>query len=983
MWGGNFGISRNRIIMMFAKSKRGCCVLETVVGLSKKGATVLVLNAFLYHKMLQNRHCSIQDRSIVNGDAYNRVHGPRHTRLAVPRAVMEYSINDFLRGDDSLFILDSFMIAMLAVGVKHPSLSNLKCSSLVYINRLVESVGATTTVYLRAVVLAFNKALSFDRRALASFLASLPPPLLASLSSPPASLPRCLSRPCLLEYRLLPLSASRLLSGLRSPLWLCRSVPVSLSVPHGHRDTGDQSSAALPINRTAGTPPLLSGLGFEKNEDSDDSQKHRKESRHKKKKDRKKKRSSCYSSSDDDLERVKTGSRKKKKWYASDEDFSSHSDDSSSRGGSRIKERNHRKDASSDDYSSEDGGSKSYKESVRKEMGLEWMLRPADNAEKASKTVEIKPEENQAEESEDRTRKVNPRELNPYLKDNGSGYPEDSEGTNASGEQLLSSAVVGDGGASWRLKALKRAKEQAAREGRKLDEVVEERWGSLSQLAVSVASRKVAPTHAHLHAIKSRRRGVMDNENADKHEEGSFEKGAPPLNPKMRVPKLKDSLSWGERKKQKISCEDTQILSSAMSSLNKFADDGSFLSKFMHPPKSDNSGDAVCDSSNSKPEAFNELRQLESKKGSEDTSTVRPALSANQLAAKVMQLRMKGLHDEADKLLKEAEDMKAKQVANDGNGDESNKLRIDGSTSSYIMHELSSRQKNREDDADLHLAHKIARHQKYNVSSQADDEYDYDNSPKRKTRKKGEGNSGKSANVANFANRILTQQERCQFCFENPTRPKHLVVAIANFTYLSLPQWQPIVPGHCCILTMQHESATRSVDDNVWEEIRNFKKCLIMMFAKQEKDVVFLETVVGLSKQRRHCLVECIPLPQDAAKQAPLYFKKAIDEAEDEWSQHNAKKLIDTSIKGLRASIPKDFPYFHVEFGLNRGFVHVIDDEKNFRSSFGLNVIRGVLKLPAEDMHSHRKHESIATQKQAVASFAQDWEPFNWTKQLD
>ncbi|XP_031100711.1 CWF19-like protein 2 isoform X1 [Ipomoea triloba] len=762
---------------------------------------------------------------------------------------------------------------------------------------------------------------------------------------------------------------------------------------------------------------MLSGLKFiprnqldeEKNEDSDDSQKHRKESHRKKKKDRKKKRSSRYSSSDDDLERVKTGSRKKKKWYASDEDFSSHSDDSTSacsdiaekrktnrkkkqkrkhrnssddegRGGSRIKERSRRKDASSDDYSSEDGGSKSYKESVRKEMGLEWMLRPADNAEKASKTAEIKPEENQAEE----TRKVNPRELNPYLKDNGSGYPEDSEGTNASGEQLLSSAVVGDGGASWRLKALKRAKEQAAREGRKLDEVVEERWGSLSQLAVSVASRKVAPTHAHLHAIKSRRRGVMENENADKHEEGSVEKGAPPLNPKMRVPKLKDSLSWGERKKQKISSEDTQILSSAMSSLNKFADDGSFLSKFMHPPKSGNSGDVVCDSSNSKPEAFNELRQLESKKGSEDTSTVRPALSANQLAAKVMQLRMKGLHDEADKLMKEAEDMKAKQVANDGNGDESNRLRIDGSTSSYIMHELSSRQKNREDDADLHLAHKIARHQKYNVSSQADDEYDYDNSPKRKTRKKGGGgNSGKSANVANFANRILTQQERCQFCFENPTRPKHLVVAIANFTYLSLPQWQPIVPGHCCILTMQHESATRSVDDNVWEEIRNFKKCLIMMFAKQEKDVVFLETVMGLSKQRCHCLVECIPLPQDAAKQAPLYFKKAIDEAEDEWSQHNAKKLIDTSIKGLRASIPKDFPYFHVEFGLNRGFVHVIDDEKNFRSSFGLNVIRGVLKLPAEDMHSHRKHESIATQKQAVASFAQDWEPFNWTKQLD
>ncbi|KAJ6980115.1 hypothetical protein NC653_028057 [Populus alba x Populus x berolinensis] len=45
-------------------------------------------------------------------------------------------------------------------------------------------------------------------------------------------------------------------------------------------------------------------------------------------------------------------------------------------------------------------------------------------------------------------------------------------------------------------------------------------------------------------------------------------------------------------------------------------------------------------------------------------------------------------------------------------------------------------------------------------------------------------------------------------------------------------------------------------------------------------------------------------------------------------SQHSTKKLTDTSEKGLRGSISKDFPYFHVEFGLNRGFVHVIDDKK-------------------------------------------------------
>ncbi|KAF5752391.1 putative nucleic acid binding protein [Tripterygium wilfordii] len=46
------------------------------------------------------------------------------------------------------------------------------------------------------------------------------------------------------------------------------------------------------------------------------------------------------------------------------------------------------------------------------------------------------------------------------------------------------------------------------------------------------------------------------------------------------------------------------------------------------------------------------------------------------------------------------------------------------------------------------------------------------------------------------------------------------------------------------------------------------------MFAKQEKDLVFIETVMGLAQQRCHCMIECIPLPREIAKQAPLHFKK-------------------------------------------------------------------------------------------------------------
>ncbi|CAL5392552.1 unnamed protein product [Camellia sinensis] len=580
--------------------------------------------------------------------------------------------------------------------------------------------------------------------------------------------------------------------------------------------------------------------------------------------------------------------------------------------------------------------------------------------------------------------KENPRELNPYFKNNGTGYPEEADGTKAGRNQLLSSAVVGDGGASWRLKALKRAQEQAAREGMALEEVVGERWGSLGQLAVSVASHTAAPSCAHHRAIKNRKMGLSEEQQTtvDDRNENVTEKniGRERLRDRrhseMKVPKLHDSLSWGKRKSQSMSSnKDSDLISTAMASLNKFANDGNFMSEVIRQQNDDRGGSPY----NCERNVESEMVSFESQKPGESSAVVNQGMSANQLAAKALQLCLKGKHEEAEKLL-ELFPVEALQLLisrgcpmDDGTSRVLSSIlcvlrgkwrtlkrskvlwmnpvkhKMRETKEEYGTRDTSIQQRKKEDDADMHLAQK------------------------RKTRKKG-AKDNKLTEKTNFPQQILTQQERCQFCFENPSRPRHLVVAIANFTYLSLPHWQSIVPGHCCILTSQKH--------NVWDEIRNFKKCLIMMFAKQGKDVVFLETVMGLAQQRHHCMVECIPLPQDIAKQAPLYFKKAIDEAEDEWSQHNSKKLIDTSEKGLRGSIPKDFPYFHVEFGLNKGFVHVMDDEKQFKSNFGLNVIWGMLRLPEEDMYGRRKHDSVETQKQAVASFVKDWEPFDWTKQL-
>ena len=52
-----------------------------------------------------------------------------------------------------------------------------------------------------------------------------------------------------------------------------------------------------------------------------------------------------------------------------------------------------------------------------------------------------------------------------------------------------------------------------------------------------------------------------------------------------------------------------------------------------------------------------------------------------------------------------------------------------------------------------------------------------------------------------------------------------------------------------------------------------------------------------LGDARTHAVAECVPLPAAAAAKAPLYFKKAIDDAESEWSQHHAKRWISTGAK--------------------------------------------------------------------------------------
>ncbi|GBG86214.1 hypothetical protein CBR_g41119 [Chara braunii] len=817
----------------------------------------------------------------------------------------------------------------------------------------------------------------------------------------------------------------------------------------------------------------------------------------------------------------------------------------------------------------------------RESVGLEWMTVPLRGP--------VPPPKENSEEEEDNRReteeevKISERELNPYLRA-GVVNPLDVDKAGKAGSSSTvhgqqgcigkdRTALVGDGGLSWRLKALKRAKQQALRDGRSLEEVVGDRWGDLSSLVEHNASRHAAPALAHLHAKEQRKRRAQSE--AEGTHGGCVQQNAIPGDVRerdkrpqtwrredertgrdgrkhqrllsghgqMRAP-ADLSVSW--RKKGDNLCRggsggssqgasqagnarltreaDEAALRPAPLSVSKSLKDGSCFERWALSVKERadagvlDSGHAVpsgrgglegggggvteaqfCD--RGKKEEVHAVEKAggnvragmgfegehflrDQKPSKEDAPTIEPqrgsvegsergcceerggggallvspggagkgvgesgvvvqGLTANQISAKVMRLRLMGKTEEADRLQKVAERLSHTEVValpmidaqgqpvpgafgnpalpvqmddqghrrpkrtqryleptgNTGKaqGDDAHDLKMRvGERARYYADDddrelkslvASSKYGRDGDDYDGNFADNVVRNKRFKAI-RVDDEYDYDEGLEMYEDRAKKASSDKrlqkdrERQIGDFR-RLQTQQERCAFCFENPRRPSHLMISIATRAYMMLPDRAPLVEGHCLIVTMEHQGSMRNVDDDVWEEVRNFKKCLVRMHAKEEREVLFMETVLGLSKQKRHCYVECIPVPVDTARQAPLYFKKAIDECESEWSRHDAKKLIDTRIKGLRPSIPKNFPYFHIEFGLQGGYCHVIDDESSFKSHFGRDVLIGMLDLPPEDMHRRPAHEHVERQKRAVRDFVRQWEPYDWTKMLD
>ncbi len=283
----------------------------------------------------------------------------------------------------------------------------------------------------------------------------------------------------------------------------------------------------------------------------------------------------------------------------------------------------------------------------------------------------------------------------------------------------------------------------------------------------------------------------------------------------------------------------------------------------------------------------------------------------------------------------------------------------------------------------MRAAERIAKDAKF------DDDLDYmdDNANKLAKRVQKSETNLKNAAIGEFQkmNRIL---DSCQLCHhpEKDQAPIAPLISLATRIYLTLPTEPELSEGGAVIVPIEHRTNLLECDDDEWEEIRNFMKCLTRMYHDQGRDVVFYENAAA-PHRKMHAAMQAVPLPYSLGEMAPAFFKEAILSSDEEWTQH--KKLIDTAARArdglgkqaFRRSIAKEMPYFHAWFEIDGGLGHIVEDSNRWPKGdlFAREIIGGMLDVEPDVIK--RQGRWIRADKR-LDGFQKRWRKFDWTRVL-
>ncbi|ROW16625.1 hypothetical protein VPNG_01485 [Cytospora leucostoma] len=239
-------------------------------------------------------------------------------------------------------------------------------------------------------------------------------------------------------------------------------------------------------------------------------------------------------------------------------------------------------------------------------------------------------------------------------------------------------------------------------------------------------------------------------------------------------------------------------------------------------------------------------------------------------------------------------------------------------------------------------------------------------------------------------NRIL---DTCPLCHHEDKQPPQdqpiaPVIALGTRVYLTLPTEPELkgAEGGAIMVPISHRTNLLECDDDEWEEIRNFMKSLIRLYHEQGREVIFYENAAA-PQRRLHAALVAVPIPWDLGATAPAFFRESMLSADEEWSQH--KKIIDTSKRAkeglgkmaFRRSIAKEMPYFHVWFSIDGGLGHIVEDSSRWPKGdlFAREIVGGMLDCEPDNI---KRQGRWSRSDPRVDGFKKTWRKFDWTRVL-
>lgn len=293
------------------------------------------------------------------------------------------------------------------------------------------------------------------------------------------------------------------------------------------------------------------------------------------------------------------------------------------------------------------------------------------------------------------------------------------------------------------------------------------------------------------------------------------------------------------------------------------------------------------------------------------------------------------------------------------------------------------RTKNQAGGEGMRAAERIAKDGKFDT----DLDYQDENANKLAKRVQKSEINLKNAAIGDFQkmNKIL---DSCQLCHheDKGLPPIAPLLSLGTRVFLTLPTEPELSDGGAVIVPIQHRTNLLECDDDEWEEIRNFMKCLTRMYHDQGRDVVFYENAAA-PHRKMHAAMQVVPLPYSLGETAPAFFREAILSSDEEWTQH--KKLIDTGARAregmgksaFRRSLAKEMPYFHAWFSLDGGLGHIVEDANRWPKGdlFAREIIGGMLDVEPDVI---KRQGRWTRADKRVDGFRARWKKFDWTRVL-